>query len=123
MQLEIKAFCHWDFVRFINEEALMHNGTFMTLSVTNNNRAELMIFLGKADNNVDYEVRVYKSEPTDKYIPNESDKVKYYEENDEYATFIFEQFCDAHDFVDTLSYRHTEYNVRPIIPISTRKEN
>lgn len=122
MQLETKVFCHWDFVRFVNETSLMHNGIFMTLSVTNNARAELMIFLGKADNNSDYEVRVYKSEPTDKYVPNEYDNVKHYEENDDYATFIFEAFGDAHDFVDTLSYRHTEYKVRPIKPINTRKD-
>lgn len=119
MQLEVKAFCHWDFVRFINEKSLVHNGTFVTLSVTDSDRAELMIFLGKADNNSDYEVRVYKSKPTDKYIPNEYDNVKHYEENDEYATFIFENFEYALDFIDTLSYRHTEYKVRPITPIGT----
>ena len=122
MQLDSKVFCHWDIVRFIKEENLLKNGVFRTLSVTEGNSAELMIFLGKADNDSDYEVRVYKNTPTDKYVPNECDNVKRYEENDDYATFIFEQFDDAHEFVDTLSYRHNEYRVRPITSIASKKE-
>ena len=122
MQLDQKVFCHWDIVRFIKEENLLKNGVFRTLSVTEGNSAELMIFLGKGDNDSDYEVRVYKNTPTDKYVPNECDNVKRYEENDEYATFIFEQFDDAHEFVDTLSYRHNEYRVRPITSIASKKE-
>lgn len=89
MQMEKKLFCHWDLVRFVSEEHLKkEDGTFLTLSVTHGDKLELMIFLGKDDSNSDYEVRVYKSEPTDKYIPNENDNVKKYEENDEYATFF-----------------------------------
>ena len=76
----------------------------MTLSVTDGNKFEFMIFLGKDDSNSCYEVRVYKSEPGDKYVPNEHDKVSRYEENDEYATFFFEEYEDAHRFTDMVGY-------------------
>ena len=114
MKMENKLYCHWDFVRFIQEKHLEDDtGKRSTLSVTHGDTVELMIFLGKADNDTDYEARIYKAETTDKYVPHENDKVKIYEENDEYATFIFEKFEYAHEFVDYLAAYHPEYIVRP----------
>ena len=114
MQVEKKLFCHWDLVRFITEEHLkQEDGTYLTLSVTNGDKVELMIFLGKDEASSDYEVRVYKSKPTDKYVPDKYDEVKRFEENDEYATFFFEKFEQAHHFTDLLGYVHPEYQERP----------
>lgn len=118
MQLEPKLYCTCNSLPILKEKALIHNGIFTTLSLTIYDQVELMLFLGKDDNNSDYEVRVYKSKPTDKYIPNKCDNVKHYEENDEFDTFIFEQFYDARQFLYTLYDRHTEYRVRPAQPIN-----
>lgn len=101
MQVEKKLFCHWDLVRFVTEEHLkQEDGTFLTLSVTDGGKLEFMIFLGKDDSNSGYEVGVYKSKPTDKYIQKENDNVKKYEENDEYASFFFDEYEKAHYFTD-----------------------
>lgn len=115
MQVKNKLFCHWDLVRFVSEEQLKQDdGTFLTLSVTDGDKLEFMIFLGKDDSNSGYEVRVYKREPSDKYVPNEYDNVKCYEENDEYATFFFDEYEQAHSFADLISYIHPEYKKRPV---------
>lgn len=110
--MEKKVYCHWDLVRFISEKHLkQEDGSFLTLSVTDGVKYELMIFLGKTDSN--YEVRVYKCESNGKYVPHETDRVKSFEENDECATFFFDKFEDAHEFTDMLGYFHQEYKVRP----------
>ncbi len=115
MQVEKKLFCHWDLVRFITTGHLIQeDGTFLTLSITEGDKIELMIFLGKDDSTSDYEVRVYKSKPTDKYIPNEYDEVKRFEENDEYASFFFDEYSYALDFADSIGYMHPEYTTRPV---------
>lgn len=52
MQVQKKIFCHWDLVRFVSEKNLQKDdGTFWTLSVTDGNKLEFMIFLGKDDSN------------------------------------------------------------------------
>ena len=114
MQLQKKLLCHWDMVRFISENCLKQNdGTFLTLSVTGNGY-EYMIFLGKDDSNSCYEVRIYKNKLTDKYVPHPLDKVSRYEENDEYATFFFDNYENAHSFTDMIQYFHSEYRIRPV---------
>ena len=114
MRIENKVLCHWDMIRFVKEEHLINkDGTQRVLSVSNGEAFEYMIFLGKDDSNTGYEVMVYKSEPTDKYIPRVEDKVNHFEENDEYISFFFNSFEDAHNFVERLPYFHEEYKVRP----------
>jgi hypothetical protein len=120
MQVKNKLFCHRDLVRFVTEKHLKQDdGTFLTLSVTDGNKLEFMIFLGKDDSNSCYEVRVYKSEPSDKYVPNEYDNVSRYEENDEYATFFFDKYEDAHSFTQMVGYVHPEYKKRPVREINS----
>lgn len=115
MQMENKLYCHWDLVRFVTEIHLKRkDGTPLTLSVIDGKDKELMIFLGKSETQYKYEVCVYKSEKTDKYIPQKYDNVKEYEENDEYTTFFFDNFEDSKNFVDMLGYTHKEYRIRPI---------
>lgn len=112
MNLENKIYCHWDFVRLISEDKLVgEDGEFRTMSVSCGNKSELMIFLGKEGE--EYEVRVYKNEPTDKYVQNVSDNVKSFVDNDEYATFFFDEYEHAQSFVDNLPYIHPEYRKRP----------
>lgn len=115
MQVQKKLFCHWDLVRFVEEKHLQNeDGTFSTLSVTDGNEYEFMIFLGKDNSGFGYEVRVYKCNSEDKYVPNEHDNVSRYEENEEYATFFFGEYEAAHKFIDELSYSHPEYKKRPV---------
>lgn len=92
MEIKNKVFCHFDLLRFIPEESLTHDGENLTISLIDDYSGvnyELMIFLEKDVTNSCFEVRVYKSDPAIKYIPHEYDKVKRYEDNDEYATFFF----------------------------------
>lgn len=118
MQEKNKLFCHWDFVRFVSEENLKQNdGTSLTLSVTDG-KLELMIFLGKDDFDSGYEVRVYKNKNSDKYVPNEEDNIKKYEEKDEYDTFFFDEYEEANKFLSMIGYIHPEYKIRP-----TRQRN
>lgn len=122
MKFEKIIFCDYDIVRFINKSHLVaKDGSFMTLSVTTGKNLELMIFLGENDSGDGYEVRVYKNKPTDKYRPHQSDEVKSYEENDEFAKFIFDAYYKARDFVYTLPYYHLEYKIRPIREIKEKK--
>ena len=93
MLLKSKLYCHWDLVRFVEEEHLIDNdGKNLTLSVTEGKKVEFMIFLEKEESTSNYEVRVYKASADNNYIPNELDNVFRYEENDEYATFFFVDF-------------------------------
>lgn len=113
MQLERKLYCHWDLVRFVPEQRLLGDNGY-TLSVTDSDEYELMIFLGLIDNNQGYEVRVYKNNPKDKYTPHRYDNnVVRYEENEEYITFFFNNYEAARDFTYMIGYIHPEYKVRP----------
>lgn len=78
-----------------------------------------MIFLEKDDSNSGYEVRVYKSEPNDKYVPNKYDNVSHYKENDEYATFFFDNYEHAQSFTEMVGYLHPEYHKKPVREISS----
>lgn len=119
MQLKNKVYCHWDLIRFIGKNHLIHqeDGSDLTLSVIDGENDELMIFLEK--NGSEYEVRVYKDSPDNKYVPHKKDNVKHYEENDEYATFLFDTYGKARDFVDYLGYHHAEYKQRPVQTIKS----
>ena len=119
MQLNRKIFCHWDFCRFVTEEHLLQDGGY-TLSLTDSNKYELMIFLGKADDYSGYEVIVYKAQSTDKYKPHEfDDKVTRYEENDDCVIFFFKNFSDAHEFVTIVMCSHDEFKTRPVRKINS----
>ena len=115
MLLKSKLFCHWDLIRFVGEEHILtKEGKNLTLSVTDGGEIEYMIFLEKDESNSIFEVRVYKAKSDDKYIPNEYDEILRYEECDEYATFFFNDYEKARNFVYLLGYVHSEYKVRPV---------
>ena len=122
MDLENKVYCHWDLIRFIREEDLIQDGKFLTLSVSEGLELELMLFLGKDDTGKFFEVRVYKAEPSQVYVKNVNDKVLFYDENNEYASFQFENYDDALDFLDTISYRHDEFTTRPVRKIEKKEK-
>lgn len=114
-----KLYCHWDLVRFVKEEHILKDEGRI-LSVTESNKYELMIFLKKTDDGSGYDVRVHKARPTDKYVPHKyGDKVRRVEENDEYATFFFDDFNSARDFASRVLYLHKEYRARPVKEIGS----
>lgn len=122
MQLDKKIYCHWDLCRFLSEEHLLEDDCLHTISVIDiieNNKVELMIFLGKDEQSSDYEVRIYKLRETDKYIKNKRDKSKRCEENDEYVRFFFEEFDLARDFLNMFSILHPEFKMRPLKKINS----
>lgn len=114
MDMENLVYCHWDLVRFVTEEKLIRDGIFKTLSVTANDVLELRMYLGKNEQDGLFEVRIYKTTPKQVYAKNGRDQVLFYDENDEYATFQFEDFEDARDFLSSISDRHPEYRYRPM---------
>ena len=121
MQLFKKLFCHWDLVRFIPEECIVERG--FTISLTDGHNLEFMIFLGRADNNSEYEVKIYKNRPDDKYVPSKLDNnIKRYEENDKYTIFFFDDYAFANQFVSLVGYAHPEYQVRPVREIEKDKK-
>ena len=114
MNLSNKVLVDYDSIGFITEDALIKNDVFRTLSVTcDSHKFELMIFLGKTDDNMLYEVRVYKEEPSQGYVIHDRDRIVFYCENDEYATFRFNTYDEAKEFITSLTYRHPEYHSRP----------
>ena len=79
------------------------------ISLSEGKRFELMIFLGKEDNSERYEVRVHKANVNDRYIPHPGDSVQSYTENDEFASFFFENFENGIRFISMIPYWHHEY--------------
>ena len=120
MQFEKKFYCYWDMVRLVPEEYLKKpDGSFLTLSVTDGSITEYMVFLGKDEDSSEYEVRIYKSNPNDKYVPSNADNVKRYVENDEFTSFYFDNYHDAHYFTYMFGFIHKEFAVRPIRTITS----
>ena len=117
MQIERRAYCRYNLVRFVHEYKLIDedDGTFWTLSVIDPKKGELMIFLGRDDSNTMYEVRIYKGRTLDKYIPHPLDEVFKYEEGTQYTTFFFYDFNKAKNFIVTLNDYHKEYMLRPVV--------
>ena len=132
MQLEPKLLCDLGNVKFVNESDLLHpEDGLMTLSVTGQvdilkdaetnivKEMELMIFLGKSEfDNDEYEVRIYKYDSADNYVPDQYDHVIRYEVNNEYDTFFFNNFIFAKFFIATIMYYHHEYSKRPLKEIA-----
>ncbi len=114
MDTDNVVYCRWDLVRFVTEDKLIKNKAFRTLSVTASDVLELRMYLGKTDDGKFYEVRIYKTKPEQVYVHDKGDMILFYTENDEYATFQFENFDDALLFLDTISIRHPEYRIRPM---------
>lgn len=115
MEKRKKLYCHHDYVRFVTEEKLIESvGENGVLSVSEGKKFELMIFLGKEENSDQYEVRVYKSRPKNKYIPHPEDKQISYIENDKYASFFFNNFGEGINFITMIPYIHKEYRIRVV---------
>ena len=112
-----RILCDYDLIRFIKEEIFSINGKFEAVSITQNNK-EILIFIGKNEENSTYEVRIYKCKPEDKYVPHTKDKIKSYKENEEYAEFEFDKFEDAKEFADMIPIYHKEYKTRPKMVIA-----
>lgn len=110
MQFENKFKVCQSFTHLIDEQAVIQ---YDCITITDGHDIEQMIFLGKTEN--EFEVRIYKANPTDTYVPNQLDfNVKRYEANDEFASFFFDRFFFARRFISLLRDIHPEYNLRPI---------
>lgn len=110
MQFENTLKCHRSFIHLITEQDIVQCGC---ISLTDGENAiEQKIYLVKTTN--EFEVRVYKVNPKDAYVPHVLDfQVKRYEANDQFASFFFDRFFYARRFICTLKEFHPEYNIRP----------
>lgn len=114
MQFTRKIYCSTNLFLYVTEQYFLKNRGY-TISLTRSNNYEIMIFLARLEDKLEYEVRVYKASPKDRYIPNKYDsKIKRYEENDQYVSFFFHNFNDAHKFITISLYLHEEFEKRPI---------
>lgn len=111
MQFENKIKWHRSLLHLLEEEDTQN---FDCISLTDgDNCIEQKIYLAKVG--TEFEVRVYKANPQDTYVPSVLDfMVKRYEANDEFASFFFEKFFFSLRFICLLKDAHPEYSVRPI---------
>ena len=111
MQFEKILTCHPNYVHEIHEEDLLQ---LDCISLVDAQRNEQMIFLGKVDDTNEFEVRIYKENPADTFIPSHSDfNVRRYVSNDEFASFFFDSFIFARQFFRDVKNNHPEYQIRP----------
>ena len=75
-----------------------------------------MIFIKKSGVQ-EYEVLVFKSDESEKYIRLPQDNFTRYEETDEYVSFYFYCYFAAHKFADTILPLHKEFHDRPVAAI------
>jgi len=116
MRFENILKCHPSFVHLICEEDIIQCDC---LSITDGHDAEQMIFLGKSDKCEEYEVRIYKANARDAYVPHKLDpKFKRYEANNEFESFFFNDFISARKFIRLAIDIHPEYQIRPIPKIN-----
>lgn len=112
MQFENRITCYPSYLQEIPESDIVRQGC---VSICDNHRVEQMIFLIPCITDAPgFEVRVYKAHSTDTYVPNPCDiNLKKYTENDEFASFIFDDLVFARHFIRVFEHNHPEYKIRP----------
>ena len=112
MHFETTLKCHLSHLNEIPEDdSIFQNGC---ISICDEHQVEQMIFLAKASKGTYYEVRIYKANPEDTYVPHRLDfNIKKYKSNDEFDAFFFDRFFFARRFIGLLKELHPEYAIRP----------
>ena len=111
MQFKNRIICHPGNLVDIPEDDIIRHGC---ISICDAQHVEQMIFLLPVNNPGNFEVRIYKANATDYYVPNKCDlKLKMYKSNDEFASFIFDDLLYARHFISVLGSNHPEYKIRP----------
>ena len=115
MQFTNKFYCHFDLLRVRSEDYVQcKKCTLSIIGNFNGKKFEYSIFLGKCENTKGYEVRVYKLNSDDKYVPHQDDNVVDFVETYEDISFFFDDFISAKNFLKSLPYNHIEFKKRPI---------
>jgi len=117
MKFENFNYHSWDKLRLASENNLTRGPISIAMTSTNNSGhiiyLEIMIFIYKAKKS-EFEVRVYKSDKSDSYVPHPDDNFAYSKENDKYISFFFKSFSAARDFTMLIPKNHCEYKKRII---------
>lgn len=113
MQVMSKKYCRFDFVRYITERQLNHPNGIVTISITEKNNKEQIIFFKRNYYTYEYEILVYKCRKSDHYIKNSIDEIKRVEESSVATTFFFDTFAQAKRFLQYFGFYHKEYQFRP----------
>ena len=86
------------------------------ISVVDDHQVEQNIFIYKNETFSEYEVRIYKKNPADSYLPvNLNIPLKKYVANDFFASFFFSEFYFACLFISQLAELHPESLIRPVL--------
>lgn len=115
MQVMTKKYCRFDLVRYITEKQLNHPNAIVTISITEKNNKEQMIFFKRNNYTHEYEVLVYKYRKSDHYIRNSIDDIKRVEESSIATTFFFDTFAQSKRFLQEFFFYHKEYQFRPSV--------
>ena len=111
MQFKNRIICHPEYLVDIPEADIIRQGC---ISICNEQQVEQMIFLIPASNSGSFEVRIYKANARDSYVPNRCDfKLRKYQSNDKFASFFFDNLLYARHFIRVLGTNHPEYKIRP----------
>lgn len=115
-------FCQWVDLHEVTEEESVKKGFTIALydTVLTNvgwKKVALMIFIKKFGI-AEYEVLVFKSDKSNKYIKHPEDNFIRLDENDDYISFFFYNFFTAHIFADSILPLHDEFRDRPIVKLS-----
>lgn len=130
MQLNEYWFCSWETTQLLYEKnptklykslsqelskcSTISFISFATHRFGGNTAVEFMIFLGKSDDNSEFEVRIYKASKYDKYVQNAQDHIKHYEDTEKYISFFFDKLSEACNFIFSIPKLHSEYKKRPL---------
>ena len=111
MQFKNRIVCTPECIINISEDDIIRQGC---VSICDSQQVEQMIFLLPASTSGSFEVRIYKANARDSYVPNKCDlKLKKYQSNDEFASFFFDNLLYARHFIRVLGTNHPEYKIRP----------
>ena len=111
MQFKNRIICHPEDLVNLSEDDIILQGC---VSICDDHQVEQMIFLLPVSNSGNFEVRIYKANATDSYVPNKCDlKLKKYQSNDEFSSFFFDDLLYAIHFIRVLGPNHPEYKIRP----------
>ena len=96
------VYCNWCIFHYAHKDFFPADAC---ISLTDFNHAELMVFLGKSDNQIDYEVQVSKEKSS--YTPN----LPITKENSEYISYLFNDFEAAHNFIEEIIDKYIDYEL------------
>lgn len=105
MSNNIKLLCNYKLIEYIDERNFNKLKSY-TISLTDDNKKELKIFINNLDNKINnYEVQIYKNSPMNKFIQHIKDsiKIKTFTEYNDFYRFVLSDYSKVKDFIHLLT--------------------